>query len=307
MRVQEQTTLAKAASASGPALHTGAETRIVLRPAPADTGVVFRRMDMRGENGRPRPPQETSIPASPASVIDTRLGVRLGNAAGATVMTVEHLMAAFALAGVDNALVEAYGPEIPAFDGSAAPILRLIEQTGLRRLGAPRQILEARAPIRVEDGPRFIELTPGPNRRLDVTIDFPDPAIGRRSVALDLDEPAGRARLAAARTFCRLQDVEAMRAAGLALGGALSNAIVVDGPRILNPEGLRDPDEFALHKALDLLGDLYLAGAPICGHIRAMRPGHDLNARFARRLIEDLAATERRVIPLQGEAERLSA
>lgn len=300
MRVQEQTTLARAATGFGAALHSGNETRITLRPAPAGSGVVFRRTDLRAPDGARLPDAEIAIPARAAFIADTRLGVRLRNAAGATVMTVEHVLAALMLAGVDNAIVDIDGPEPPGFDGSSAPLIALIEEAGVRRLGAAREAIEVRAPVRIEDGDRFVEAAPAAGRRLDVSIEFPEPAIGRQSAALRLDDPADVARLAAARTFCRLHEVEAMRQAGFGLGGSLNNAIVVDGARILNEEGLRDPNEFALHKALDLLGDLSLLGAPLFGQVRAHKPGHDLNTRLVCRLAAELAAIERRVVPLEG-------
>lgn len=306
MRVQEQTTLSKVASASGVALHAGVETRIVLRPAMAGTGIVFRRMDLKTAKGGPRPANETTIQARPQSVVDARLGVRLQNAAGAFVMTVEHLMAGFVLCGVDNALVEVHGPEIPAFDGSTAPIITLIEQAGLRPLAAAREAIEARAVVRIEDGDRFIELSPAEGRIVEVSIDFPDPAIGVQTIAFSLEEgTAPVARLASARTFCLLSDVEPMRAAGFGRGGSLDNSIVVDKGKVLNPAGLRDPQEYVLHKALDLIGDLSLLGAPIYGRIRAHKPGHDLNTRFTRKVAGDLASFERRVIAV--EEARLTA
>ncbi len=306
MRVQEQTTIAKAASASGMALHAGVETRIVLRPAPAGAGILFRRMDLKGERGVRRPANETTIAARPQSVVDAKLGVRLQNSSGASVMTVEHLLAGFVLCGVDNALVEVYGPEIPAFDGSTAPIIHLIEQAGVRPLAAAREAIEARANVRVEDGERFIEMSPSESRLIEVSIDFADEAIGRQTIAFSLDEgEAPIARLASARTFCMLRDVEPMQAAGFGRGGSLENSIVVDGGKVLNPSGLRDPQEYVLHKALDLIGDLSLLGAPIYGLIRAHKPGHDLNTRFAKKIASDLASVERRVIA--REEARLTA
>ncbi|HXI86574.1 MAG TPA: UDP-3-O-acyl-N-acetylglucosamine deacetylase, partial [Parvularculaceae bacterium] len=176
-----------------------------------------------------------------------------------------------------------------------------------RRLGAAREAIEVRAPARIEDAERFIEVSPADGRIVEVSIDFPDEAIGSQTVILSLDAPEDVARIAAARTFCRLRDVEAMRAAGLGLGGSLNNAIVVDGARVLNEEGLRDHQEFALHKALDLIGDLNLLGAPLYGRVRAHKPGHELNARLVRRLAGDLASVERRVIPVEAEPARATA
>ncbi len=306
MRVQEQTTLARLATASGIALHAGVETKIILRPAPAGTGIVFWRMDLRKAAEARLPIIDAAIPAHPNNVAEARYGVRLANAAGASVMTVEHLMAAFALCEIDNAIVEVFGPEIPAFDGSTAPIIDLIDQAGVKPVAAAREAIEARATMRVEDGDRFVEVSPADGRFVEVTIDFQETAIGRQSIAFSLDEAICPIdRLASARTFCRLKDVEAMQAAGFGRGGTLDNAVVVDGERLLNPEGLRDREEFVLHKALDLVGDLYLLGAPLYGRIRAHKPGHDLNTRLAQRLAADAASVERRVIP--HAEERLTA
>lgn len=306
MRVQEQTTLSKVAAATGMALHAGVETRIVMRPAAAGAGIIFRRMDLTTASGEPRPANETTIQARPQSVADAKLGVRLQNAMGVSVMTIEHLMAGFVLCGVDNALVEVYGPEIPAFDGSTAPIIALIEQAGVRPLAAAREAIEARAVVRIDDGDRFIEMSPAEGRHIEVSIDFEDAAIGRQTIAFSLEDGgAPVARLAAARTFCMLKDVEPMRAAGFGRGGSLDNSIVVDDGKVLNPCGLRDPQEYVLHKALDLIGDLGLLGAPIYGRIRAHKPGHDLNTRFARKVAGDLASFERRVI--SREETRLTA
>ncbi|MEX0645258.1 MAG: UDP-3-O-acyl-N-acetylglucosamine deacetylase [Parvularculaceae bacterium] len=308
MRVQEQTTLARIATASGVALHSGVETKIVLRPAGAGTGIVFWRMDLRDAADARPAVIDAAIKAHPNNVAEARYGVRLANAAGASVMTVEHLMAAFALCEIDNAVVEVYGPEIPAFDGSTAPIIELLDQAGVKPLAAAREAIEVRALVRIEDGDRFVEVSPADGRFVEVTIDFSAAAIGRQSISFALEDAACPVeRLAAARTFCRLQDVETMRAAGFCRGGTLENAVVVDGDRLLNPAGLRDSEEFVLHKALDLIGDLYLLGAPLFGRVRAHKPGHDLNTRLAQRLAADLASVERRVIPHDEERRLLSA
>lgn len=267
MAFQSQTTLAGPVRLEGAGLHSGAPVSVTLLPAAAGEGVTFRRIGW-GET-----------PARWDAVSGTHLNTGLG-AGAARIATVEHLMAAIALADVDNLLVEIDGPELPALDGSAAPWLDAMAAAGLAALSAPRERLRIAAPVAVEDGLRSIRAEPFDGRIVEVSIDFPDAAIGRQSVTLNLDDPADVRRVARARTFGRLFEIEAMRARGLSLGGSLDNAVVVDGARILNPSGLRDPQEFALHKALDLIGDLRLAGAPIIGRIRADRPGHDLNARF---------------------------
>lgn len=288
MRVIEQTTLSRPASVAGRALHSGAVARAILRPAASDTGVVFRRMDI--------PPDERAIEVARGAVLDTRRAMTIVNGRGASIATVEHALAALSLAGVDNAVIEIDGPEAPILDGSAKVWFEAIERAGIRRLAAPRGALRIMSPVEVSDGDRFIRAEPADGRLFDVAIGYDAPAIGEQRVALDLDNPADRRRVAAARTFCRLSDVEPLRALGLSIGGSLENAIVVDGDRVLNPEGLRDPCEFALHKALDLIGDLALAGAPVVGRIEARKPGHDLNARFVQALLQNVAAVERTVI-----------
>ena len=277
-----QTTIGKTVSLAGVGLHSGAHCRVVIKSAAADAGVVFRK-----ESG-------AAVRAAAATIADTRLCTRLANEAGDAVGMVEHLMAAFAITSLDNAIIEIVGPELPILDGSAAPYVSAIEAAGVVALSALRPTIVVRAPVEVGDGARVIRAEPHDRRIIEIDIAYDDAAIGAQSLTLDLDRPADLRRLSRARTFCRLADVEAMRRDGLSLGGSLDNAIVVDGGRILNPEGLRDPGEFALHKALDLLGDLRLAGWPIIGKISARRPGHDLNARFLRHLLASSSAWMRR-------------
>lgn len=284
MTVVEQTTLAKPVAAGGVALHSGRETRIILRPASAGQGVFFRRIDLLDEGLLDIGAEDydrISIKASPHAVCETRLGTTVINNAGVAVSTVEHLMAALAVCGVDNVIVDVIGSEIPIFDGSAATFVQLIRQAGLTTLAAPRRALRISRESSVTDGDRFIAMEPAKGFILDVTIDFDDPAISRQTISISLDDRASLERLVWARTFCRLKDVETMRASGFGRGGSLENSLVVDGGRLLNEAGLRDPQEFALHKALDMLGDLYLLGAPLIGRIRAHKPGHDLNVRTA--------------------------
>ncbi len=289
MRAIQQTTLARPVTLSGEGLHSGAPCRATLRPAPANAGVRFRVPDSEsGVSGL--------IEAIVSSIAGARLCTTLAGGPGRSIATVEHLMAALSIAGVDNLVVEVDGAEMPILDGSAAPFIAAIERVGVKRLAAAREAIRIMAPVEVSDGDRLIRAEPYEGRILDVAIAFDDEAIGAQSLSIDLDDRTAMRRLSQARTFCRLADVTAMREAGFSRGGSLDNAIVVDGDRILNPAGLRDPEEFALHKALDLVGDLRLAGAPIIGRIVARRPGHDLNARFLRRLIGDRAAYERVVM-----------
>ena len=280
-----QRTLKASIACVGTGLHSGRRVRLSLGPAPAGHGIVFRRTDCQAD-----------VPARFDQVVDARLATTVGcsNTAGVRVGTVEHLLAALAGSGVDNAVVALDGPELPILDGSAAPWLFLIDCAGLiDQPEAPRQSIEVRRAVRVQDGESWAELLPpGPYDGLEmaVSIDFSAAAIGRQSIALRLSGESFRHELARARTFALAEDVGAMRAAGLARGGTLENAVVVDGARVVNPDGLRMRDEFVRHKLLDAVGDLALAGAPLRARFRAHRPGHALTNRLLRALFADPAA-----------------
>jgi UDP-3-O-[3-hydroxymyristoyl] N-acetylglucosamine deacetylase len=267
--------LAAATIFAGEGLHTGRRVRAAIAPAPAGTGVVFLRTDLG----------HRAIPARAGHVVDTRLNTVLGDGTGATVSTVEHLMAALAALEVDNAVVELDGPEVPIMDGSSADFVRLIDHVGVRRQEAPRQYLEVLKPVEARDGAKLARLEPAPRLELAFEIDFETPVIGRQRIDLVLDESSFRTELADARTFGFLHEVEALRASGLALGGSLENAVVVNGETVLNPEGLRRPDEFVRHKAQDALGDLYLLGHPLIGRFEGICAGHGLNNAVARELL----------------------
>lgn len=290
-----QTTLASAVSLSGVGVHSGARATAQLKPAPADAGIVIHRL---GSIGRA---MSAVIPATLDNVADTRLSTTLASA-GAVIGTIEHILAALSLCDVDNAVIEVDASEAPILDGSAAPIIEAIEKAGFRSLNASRLVIRVLKPVEIEDGARLLRVEPDEGRRLHVAIDFDDPAIGAQSASLDLERASDRRRIGQARTFCRLDDVEALRASGFSRGGSLENAIVVDKGRVLNPGGLRDPHEFALHKALDLVGDLALAGAPILGRFTARRPGHDLNVRFLKALLADRTAYERVALSVPASA-----
>ncbi|HEY1935040.1 MAG TPA: UDP-3-O-acyl-N-acetylglucosamine deacetylase [Acetobacteraceae bacterium] len=280
-----QRTLKAPISCVGIGLHSGRRISLTLRPADPDHGVVFRRTDL----GR-------DILARFDSVVDTRLATVLADErwASARVATVEHLMAALAGTGIDNALVELDGPEVPALDGSAAPFVFLLDCAGTVDQPAPRRTIHIRRTVRVTEGDAFAELRPGApgatGLELSVSIDFAAAAIGRQALSVRLTPDAFRRDIARARTFTLIQEVEHLRAAGLAQGGSLDNAVVVDQARVLNPGGLRMPDEFARHKLLDVIGDLALAGAPIAGRFVAHRPSHALNNRLLRAVFADAAA-----------------
>lgn len=259
----------------GTGLHSGRPVRMIVRPA-ATGGLRFRRTDVTD--------RDNVIPARYDLVNDTRLNTRLTNEAGVSVSTVEHLMAAFAGTGVWNAVIDIDGPEVPIMDGSAARFVQKIVAAGLRQLPGPRRAIRVLDAVRVQQGEAWAEISPAPVLRIGFEIDFADKAIGRQAKAMDIVNGVFVRELSDCRTFCRRADVEAMQAAGLALGGSLDNAIVVEGAEVLNPEGLRRSDEFVRHKMLDALGDLALAGAPILGAYRGHRAGHGVTNALLRKL-----------------------
>ncbi|MCL7464406.1 UDP-3-O-acyl-N-acetylglucosamine deacetylase [Phaeovulum sp. NW3] len=277
-----QTTIGSPAVFEGVGLHSGQPVRMVIHPAPADHGVVFRRTDVRAANPR--------IPALWDRVTPSRLCTLVENAEGVSVSTIEHVMAALVGAGVHNALIEIDGPEVPILDGSAAPFVAGIQAKGLRQLDAPLRAIRILKPVEVREGEAVARLDPAPALEIDFVIDFADAAIGRQAKRLNMANGAFVRELADSRTFCRQSDVEAMRANGLALGGTYENAVVVDGDRVLSPGGLRHADEAVRHKMLDALGDLALAGAPILGRYSGTRAGHAMTNRLLRALFADPSA-----------------
>jgi len=276
----------------GTGLHSGRRAALTLRPAAAGTGIVFRRADLG-----------IDIPATFDRVVDTRLCTAIGEGE-ARVATIEHVMAALAGTGIDDAIVEVDGPEVPIMDGSAAPFVFLIDCAGIVTTAAPRAAIEVLRPVRVEEpNGAFAELLPGRENALDaeLEIDFPNTAIGRQALAMRFSTHGFRDTLADARTFTLAEDVARLRAAGLAQGGSLANAVVVDGPLVLNPGGLRHADEFVRHKLLDAVGDLALAGAPIRGRFRGAKSGHALNNRVLRALFADAANWRMTGLPAMAE------
>jgi UDP-3-O-[3-hydroxymyristoyl] N-acetylglucosamine deacetylase len=276
-------TLKTAIGCVGVGLHSGRRVSLTLRPAASGTGILFRRIDLG-----------IDIPARFDRVSDTRLCTALlaEDAPQARIGTVEHVMAALAGTGVTDAVVELDGPEVPILDGSAAPFVFLIDCAGTVSLGSAAPVLEVTRRIRVEDGEAFAELHPArePGFEATLTIDFPSTAIGRQTLSARITPATFRAQLADARTFTLAEEIARLRAAGLAQGGSLANAVVVDGPLVLNPGGLRKPDEFVRHKLLDVVGDLSLAGAALSGRFIGHRSGHALNNRLLRALFADRGA-----------------
>jgi UDP-3-O-[3-hydroxymyristoyl] N-acetylglucosamine deacetylase len=282
--MMKQRTLKEPVRTTGVGLHTGAKVEITLRPAPPDSGIVFRRMDLD-------PPAE--LKADPYLVTDTRLCSML-ESGPAKVSTVEHLMSALAGLGIDNALVDLTGPEIPILDGSSAPFVYLLQSVGIVEQDAPKRYVRILRPIEVRDGDKLARLTPHNGFRIDFTIDFKHPVFEKsgKTVSIDFAETAYAKEVARARTFGFMHEVEALRNSGLALGGSLDNAIVMDEYRVLNVEGLRYEDEFVKHKVLDAIGDLYLLGYPIIGAFEAYKSGHALNNALLRELLQHQEAWE---------------
>ncbi len=279
-----QRTLAAAIGCVGVGLHSGRKIRMMMRPLPIGSGIIFRRTDLDASTG------PTDIPARHDHVIDTRLCTVIGHPARAEcrVSTVEHVLAALAGCGVHNVLVEVDGPEVPILDGSSASFVFLLECAGLVEQAAPVVRIEVLRTVRVESGSAFAELRPNSfGFDMALSIDFEAAAIGKQALSLRLSPETFRSELARCRTFAMAKEVDALRAAGLALGGSLDNAIVVDGDKILNPCGLRMTDEFVRHKLLDAVGDLSLAGAPLCGRFVAHRTGHALNNQLLRAMFAD--------------------
>ncbi len=285
-----QSSLRNPAVFEGVGLHSGEICRAVVKPAPADAGIMFTRIEDDGDAFK------STIAASPENVVRSDHGTTLGNAFGASIATVEHLLAALAISQIDNAFIEVTGPEIPILDGSAAPFLEALEEAGRKIQPSRRGHYKLCEAIEICDGDRSISITPDDHFSLTVEIEFEDCLIGRQSLSVTLSDAEEIARIASARTFCRLYEVDALRRAGLIRGGSLENSLVVDGGRLLNGAGLRDSHEFVLHKALDLLGDLYLLGAPISGAVHAVKPGHDLNCRAALAIHRQLNPAQRAAV-----------
>jgi len=272
-----QHTLATPVRFEGVGIHTGAVVHAAMAPAAPGSGVTFIRTDIEGRDPR--------ILARAETVCETRLGTVIGNADGVTVSTIEHVMASLSALAIDNAVISLDGPEAPIMDGSCEPFVRLIDRAGRRPQAAPRPWLEILAPIVARDGEKSAALLPAARFEVAFEIAFDDGAIGRQSLDLVVDERAFRDDLADARTFGFLHEVEALRAAGLARGGALDNVVVIDQGQVMNPGGLRRPDEFVRHKILDALGDLALLGAPILGRYEGRFSGHALNNALARAVL----------------------
>lgn len=296
-------TIASQVEFRGVGLHGGKPALMQIAPAPAGSGIVFLRTDVDGAKGR--------IPARYDLVSDTRLCTQITNEHGVTVSTVEHIMAALAGCGISDALIRLAGQEVPIMDGSSRAFVAAFRRVGIRSLGRAREAIRILEPVEVVSNGRLARLTPAALPQISFMIDFPDPAIGRQSRSVEVTGDVFGEELAECRTFCMLKEVEALREIGLARGGSLDNAIVVDAGRVLNPEGLRRPDEFVRHKILDAVGDLALAEAPIIGRYEGVRAGHEMTNLLLRELFARTEAWEwvtcaPSMLPRIGSADRRS-
>ncbi|NOY16247.1 MAG: UDP-3-O-acyl-N-acetylglucosamine deacetylase [Gammaproteobacteria bacterium] len=280
----KQRTLKNVIRATGVGLHTGEKVYLTLRPAPVDTGVVFRRIDLD---------VPIEVPAIADNVGDTRLSTSLEKD-GVKISTVEHLMSAFAGLGIDNAYVDLTAPEVPIMDGSAGPFVFLLQSAGIQEQSSAKKYIRIRKKLRLEDGDKWAQFKPLDGFKVSFTIDFDHPVIKNaiQVATVDFSTTSFVKEVSRARTFGFMHDLETLRNAGLARGGSLDNAIVMDNYHILNEDGLRYEDEFVKHKVLDAIGDLYLLGHPLIGEFSAHKSGHELNNRLLRMLINDESAFE---------------
>lgn len=274
-----QTTIAGEISCSGIALHSGEKVDMRLYPAEANTGIQFVRLDVEEK--------KSVVPANYLNVTGTMLGTTISNEYGIGVSTVEHVMAALWGMGIDNVIIAISGSEVPIMDGSSEPFVFLLECAGVKKLNEPRNILEVISTITVKDGDCVSTISPFDGFRLDIAIDYPNTVIPRQKAIYDFSNDSFKNALSRARTFGFVADVEKLQAMGLARGGSLDNAIVLNDTSILNKEGLRYDDEFVRHKALDCVGDFFLSGFRIRGAISTSKPGHGINNKLLRKLFAD--------------------
>ena len=280
----KQRTLKKKISTTGVGLHTGVKVTLTIRPAAPDTGIVFRRVDLT---------PMVDIPARALHVTDTRLSTLI-ESGGAKVSTIEHLMSALAGLGIDNAIVDINGPEVPIMDGSAAPFVFLLQQAGIEEQKPAKRFIRIISPIEARVGDKWARFDPHHGFKVDFSIEFPHPVFGaeNKRVVIDFAVQSYLKEISRARTFGFMQEVETMREVGLALGGSLDNAIVLDEFRVLNSDGFRYDNELVKHKVLDAVGDLYLLGSPLIGAYTAYKSGHALNNRLLRDTLEKKDAWE---------------
>jgi UDP-3-O-[3-hydroxymyristoyl] N-acetylglucosamine deacetylase len=292
-----QHTLKSAVTVAGVGVHSGASATLTLKPALPNSGIVFIRTDIADKNN--------IVPAKWDNVVDARLHTVIANKAGVTVSTVEHVLSACAALGLDNAVINIDGPEIPIMDGSARDFVAALDKAGLQRQNAPRRVLRVKKTVSYQEGDKEIYLSPADGQYFGFEIDFASPVIGRQKYTHQMKEEIYRKEIATARTFGFVHEVEQLRKMGLARGASLDNAIGIDGDKVMNPEGLRFPNEFVRHKILDAIGDLYLCGMQIIGHYHGVKAGHAMNNKLLHVLFSQPDAFE--IVELAAEAQPLRA
>ncbi|MDD3816799.1 MAG: UDP-3-O-acyl-N-acetylglucosamine deacetylase [Thiovulaceae bacterium] len=282
-----QTTIKKSAELVGIGLHKGSPVKLRLEPLEANSGIVFYRSDV-----------EVSIPLVPANVVDTRMATVIGKE-GHVISTIEHLLSAVYAYGIDNLKIIVDADEVPVMDGSSASYCMLLDEAGIAELEVPKKVMRVKKEVVVQEGEKYVKLSPSPDLKYDFTIKFPHPVIKDQAYSLAFSKENYKNEIARARTFGFLHEVQYLRSKGLALGGSLENAIVLDEKKVLNPEGLRYPDEFVRHKILDAIGDMSLIGMNFIGNYEAMAGSHDLNHKLTLALLKDPQNYE--VLELVGE------
>jgi UDP-3-O-[3-hydroxymyristoyl] N-acetylglucosamine deacetylase len=282
-----QRTLRKSVQCEGIGLHSGKSVHLTIKPAPINHGIRFVRVDLPGTPG---------VTGQFNRVVDTSLATVIGSD-GCIVSTIEHLMATFAGLSIDNALVELDAYEVPVMDGSAGPFTQLITESGIEDQGVSRHFFTLKEPIELTDGDKSVVASPSDNFKITCTIDFKHPLIGKQALSIEVTDEAFAQDICRARTFGFLHEVEYMKRHGLALGGSLDNAVVIDEKKVINPDGLRFPDEFVRHKVLDCLGDFSLLGMPILGHLNVVKSGHAFNHAFLEKFFSQKDSWETRWVP----------
>jgi len=282
-----QTTIERAVELVGIGLHKGSPVRLKLEPLESNSGIVFYRSDV-----------DVAIPLKPENVVDTKMATVIGKD-GYIISTIEHMLSAVYAYGIDNLKVIVDADEVPVMDGSSASYCMLLDEAGVKELGSPKKIMRIKKDVIVQDGDKYVKLSPSPDLKYDFTIKFPHPVIQDQEYVLEFTKENYKNEISRARTFGFLHEVQYLRSKGLALGGSLENAIVLDEKKVLNPEGLRFPDEFVRHKILDAIGDMSLIGMNFVGNYEAMAGSHDLNHKLTLELLKDLESFE--VIELVGE------
>ena len=291
-----QRTVRDDVSCTGIGLHSGEKVKLVVKPAPPDSGIKFIRKDIT---------HNRVIKALFDNVVDTHLSTTIGSN-GTRISTIEHLMAAFFGLGIDNARVEIDGPEVPIMDGSAAPFIFLLKSAGIKEQRKPKNFIVLKKPLKIQDGDKSISIRPSKELKVSYTIDFQHPMLKNQKYELHFSGKDFITEISRARTFGFLSDVQALRDAGLAMGGSLDNAIIIDDFRILNEDGLRYKDEFVRHKILDFLGDIAILGSPIIGHFIVERSGHSLNQAMLQKLVANKKYWKQLVLENPEECTRNS-